>query len=72
VPFSMISAIYLFRDPYYRALFLMSVLPLAFFISMYQVLRGVHFLTDTVFTAAASWLFIQYVHFLVRKFYKIK
>lgn len=59
VPFSLLSVSYLFKDKYYRALFLMSVLPVAFFISMYQVLRGVHFITDTIFTAAISWLFIQ-------------
>ncbi len=69
VPFSLLSVVYLFKDKYNRALFLMSVLPTAFFISMYQVLRGVHFITDTTFTAALSWLFIQWMHNLTTRFF---
>ncbi len=61
-PFSMLSAVYLFNKEYYKKIFISLMLFIASIISMYQVLRGVHFITDTVCTAGLSWLFIYYVN----------
>lgn len=70
-PFSLISFKYLFTDDYNRALFLIVILPIATLISLYQVFRGVHFVSDTVFTAFGAWVFADYAYKLVEKSYAV-
>lgn len=73
-PFSLLSFNYFFSDKYNRALYLICVLPLAMIVAMYQVARGVHFVSDTLFTAFCAWPFIEGLHYLVtnkfRTFFK--
>jgi len=61
-PFSFLALAFVFTDRANRALFLFVVLPLAFFIGFYQVAKGAHFVSDTICTAAFSWVFISLVH----------
>jgi membrane-associated PAP2 superfamily phosphatase len=74
-PFSLLSAKYFFKLDRNRHLFLIFLLPLATLISMYQVLRGVHFLTDIIFTAASAQLFVSFLFYLMvsgRAFFREK
>ncbi len=70
-PFSLISFKYLFTDDYNRGLFLIVILPFATLISLYQVFRGVHFVSDTVFTAFGAWVFADFAYKLVEKSYAV-
>lgn len=62
-PFSLLALKYFFKDPYDRGLFLMLFLPISFLISLYQVFRGVHFLTDILFTAVFSQIFVSFIYY---------
>lgn len=67
-PFSLIAFKYLFTDDYNRALFLIVILPFATLISLYQVFRGVHFVSDTIFTAFGAWVFADLAYKLVSNY----
>jgi membrane-associated PAP2 superfamily phosphatase len=66
-PFSFLALSYVIVDKANRGLFLFVVLPIAFFIGFYQVAKGAHYVSDTVFTAAFAWVFISCVHKFVLK-----
>lgn len=72
-PFSLLGLMYLFEDKYNRGLYLLVLIPLATMISMYQVVRGVHFVSDTTFSAFSAVLFMELSHRLATiLFHKIK
>lgn len=65
-PFSLLSLTYFFSDRYNRRLYLFALIPFAIVVSMYQVARGAHFVTDTTLTAFSAWLFAEVVHYVLR------
>lgn len=66
-PFSVLGFMYFFKDKYNQALFVLVLIPMASLVSSYQVLRGVHFVSDTIFTAFSAWLFAEFSYFMAKK-----
>jgi membrane-associated PAP2 superfamily phosphatase len=66
-PFSCVALVYMFREQSLRRWFMLIALPLAFLIGFYQMAKGAHFVSDTLFTAAFAWIFISFIHGRVKK-----
>ncbi len=71
-PFSLLGLFYIFEDKYNRGLYLLVLIPLATMISMYQVVRGVHFVSDTMFSAFSAVLFMEFCYWCAKRLHKNK